>query len=77
VSGSPSEEFESHQEDLGRKRHGPYGAHFKKIASLITLEWSVREYVCRTLGSADRNFISKILSPLYMVSNVIKVHLMK
>lgn len=31
----PPREFESHQEDLGRKRLDPCGSCFKKIASLI------------------------------------------
>lgn len=35
-------EFESHQEDLGRKRLDPCGSCFKKIASLITSEWTVK-----------------------------------
>lgn len=43
-------EFESHQEDLGRKSLDPCGSCFKKIASLITSEWTVRIYVSRTLG---------------------------
>lgn len=48
-------EFESHQEDLGRKRLDPCGSCFKKIASLITSEWTVRIYVSRTLGLTDKN----------------------